>query len=178
MDPYLAEIRMFAGNFAPRNWAFCNGQLLAISQNTALFSLLGTTYGGNGTTTFALPNLQGAAPMHAGQGIGLSDRVLGEESGTTTVTVTMGEMASHTHALQGTTALASNADPTAAVYAEGRHTGNPAGPMWPYSAAAPDVNLSTTALSLTGGAQAHDNLMPYLTVNFIIAMQGVYPPRS
>jgi microcystin-dependent protein len=178
MDPYLAEIRMFAGNFAPRNWAFCNGQLMAISQNTALFSLLGTTYGGNGTTTFALPNLQGAAPMHAGQGIGLSDRVLGEESGTTTVTLNSAEMAAHSHALHGNTTLATSDDPSGAIYARGETGGTPATQVWPYTTAAPDTNMSATALSLTGGGLPHNNVMPYLTVNFIIALAGVFPPRG
>jgi microcystin-dependent protein len=177
-QPFLAEIRMFAGNFAPRGWALCNGQILSISQNTALFSLLGTTYGGNGTSNFALPNLQSSAPMHAGQGPGLTNHVLGEASGTPTVTLLATGLASHTHSLQGSTALASSTDPSAGVYAEGRHTGSPAGPAWPYSTLAPDANLNPTSLGQTGGNQPHNNLMPYLTLNFIIALQGIYPARN
>jgi microcystin-dependent protein len=177
-DQFIGEIRMFAGNFAPFGWAFCDGQLMAISQNTALFSLLGTTYGGNGTSTFALPNLQGAAPMHPGQGPGLSLHVLGETAGTDTVTLTALENAAHTHSLQGSTALASSDAPQAAVYAEGRHTGQPAGPVWPYSSQAPDTSLNPAAIGPVGGNQPHNNLMPYLTVSFIIALQGIFPPRG
>src|SRR5712691_9144945 len=177
-SPFVAEIRMFGFNFPPKGWAFCNGQLLPIAQNTALFSLLGTTYGGNGTTNFALPNLQGSAPMHPGQGTGLTNRVLGEAGGETTVTLTTTNMASHTHALQGSTAAASATDPSGNVYARAQHGGPTVGLAWAYTAAAPDTNLNATALGLTGSGQAHNNVMPYLTVNFIIALQGVFPARN
>lgn len=179
-DQFIGEIRMFAGNFAPVGWAFCDGQLMAISQNTALFSLLGTTYGGNGTTTFALPNLHGAAPMAPGQGPGLSNHDLGETGGTTTVTLTAPENAMHSHALQGSTAQASSGAPQAAVYALGR-VSTPVGPLWPYSSQAPDTLLNPGAIlpaGPVGGNQPHNNLMPYLAVYFIIALTGMYPPRS
>src|SRR5437588_2056385 len=140
-DPFVAEIRIFPFNFAPKGWAWCNGQILPISQNTALFSLLGTTYGGDGKTTFALPNLEGSAPMHPGQGPGLTDHFLGEASGEATVTLTSNEIASHTHLLQGSTAVATSADPSGGVYAQGHHGGQTAGVVWAYTAAAPDTNL-------------------------------------
>jgi microcystin-dependent protein len=178
MNPFVAEIRMFAGNFAPKGWALCNGQLMPISQNTALFSLLGTTYGGDGKSTFGLPNLQGSAPMHPGQGPGLTDRFLGEESGEATVTLLTTEIASHQHSLQGSTAAATATDPTGNVYARAQHGGPTIGPAWAYTTAAPDANLNVTAIGLTGGDQPHNNMMPYLTLTFIIALQGVFPARN
>jgi microcystin-dependent protein len=177
-DQFIGEIRMFAGNFAPVGWAFCSGQVLAISQFAVLFSLLGTTYGGNGTTNFALPNLQGAAPMAPGQGPGLSNHDLGEKAGSSTVTLTAPENAAHSHALQGSSALATSGAPQSAVYAEGTRFAQPSGPLWPYSSQAPDTSLNPGAILPAGGNQPHNNLMPYLTLSFIIALQGIVPPRG
>jgi microcystin-dependent protein len=172
MDPYIGEIRIFAGNFAPRGWALCNGQILSIAQNTALFSLLGTTYGGNGQTTFALPNLQGRAPMHPGQGPGLTPRVLGESSGINTVTLLTNEMPAHTHALTASSSPASARNPTGNPLARSRN-GNA------YQTTIQNlVPLAAQAVSLAGSGQPHNNMQPYLALNFIIALQGIYPPRS
>ncbi len=168
-DPFVAEIRIFAGNFAPLGWAFCNGQLLPISQNTALFSLLGTTYGGNGQSTFALPDLQGRVPMHPDQGPGLSIRDLGESGGSEAVGLLESEMPAHSHALSATSAIADNDDPGGRALAISQGT-------YVY---APAVNLVAMGqpLSPAGGGLPHNNLQPYLTLNFIIAMQGVFPSR-
>jgi microcystin-dependent protein len=169
-DPFVAEIRIFGFNFAPRGWAFCDGQLLPLSQNTALFSLLGTTYGGNGKTNFALPNLQGRAPMHHGQGPGLSLRDLGESAGSPDVTLTASQVPSHTHALQGTGTAATTDDPAGA---------------WPatvargslYGPAQNLVTLAPQAVASSGGDLPHNNMQPHLTLNFCIAVQGVFPQR-
>jgi microcystin-dependent protein len=169
MDPYIGEIRIVGFNFAPRGWAFCNGQLLSIVQNTALFSILGTTYGGNGVTTFALPNLQGRVPMHPGAGPGLTPRVLGETSGTANVTLISTQLPAHTHQ-----ALASGND---------ADTASPFNAAWGTAGTVqyrPDSNtlMNAAALASAGGNQPHNNLQPYLTVNFVIALVGVFPPRS
>jgi microcystin-dependent protein len=177
-NPFLAEIRIFPFNFAPVGWAFCNGQILPISQNAALFSLLGTTYGGNGTSNFALPNLQGNAPLQQGQGPGLSLYDLGETGGSATVTVLASELPSHNHPLGADTGDASSASPANGVYMRGQYTGTPAGAVASYSSQAPDTRLSGAAIAPTGGSQPHNNMMPYLTLNFCIALQGVFPPRS
>ena len=169
-DPFVAEIRIFAGNFAPRGWAFCNGQLLPISQNTALFSLLGTTYGGDGKTTFGLPNLQGSAPMQPGQGPGLSLHDLGEQSGTQTVTLLQSEIPLHTHIAQATSSDANTANPTNASWGAQE---NP--PLYRSDA---DTTMSPNALALAGGSLPHNNMQPYLVLSFIIALQGIFPPRS
>jgi microcystin-dependent protein len=174
MDPFIAEIRLFPFNFAPRGWAWCNGQLLPISQNTALFSLLGTTYGGNGQTTFGLPNLQGSAAMNAGQGPGLSFRNLGETGGSQTVTLTIQTMPSHTHAA-GAKAAGGAANPTNVVWGTS-NSGKVAANF--YAPAGGTVNMNVGALANTGGGQPHNNLMPYQVLYFNIALQGVYPPRS
>jgi microcystin-dependent protein len=169
-DPFVAEIRMVASNFAPRGWAFCNGQLLPISQNTALFSLLGTTYGGDGKSNFALPDLQGRFPMHRGQGPGLSLRDQGESSGSAMVELTPQQIPAHTHTLKAGTG-ATQTSPAGHVLgtnADAKIYGLP-GSMAPMAAA---------AVGPAGGAQPHDNRQPYLSVTFIIAMQGIYPPRS
>ena len=162
MDPFVAEIRIFAGNFAPKGWAFCNGQLLPISQNIALFSLLGTTYGGDGETTFGLPNLQGRAPMHPGQGPGLSPRNLGASGGVEAVTLQTRQLPAHTHQLQATDVPADSSDPSGKYFAVTdeniyRSPGAPAG--------------ATPALPIA----PHNNMQPYLTLNFIIATQGIFP---
>ena len=171
-DPFVAEIRIFPFNFAPKGWAFCNGQLLPISQNTALFSLLGTNYGGDGRSTFGLPNLQGRAVMHPGQGPGLSPRSLGETGGSDTVTLLQSQMPSHTHALVASNEIGE--DRKAAGEAAARSTG---GPLYGPVPATP-VALAVESVSVLGGSQPHNNLMPYLTLNFCIALQGVFPPRS
>lgn len=171
-DPFVAEIRVFPFNFAPKGWAFCDGQLMPLSQNTALFSLLGTTYGGDGKSTFALPNLQGRAPMHPGQGPGLSLHDLGESAGSETVTLLVGEIPSHSHSVNVLTAPASSFNPNSnAVLA--RSAGG-----FAYSSDSPDTSMAQESLSPAGGDAPHNNMQPYLTVNFAIALQGVFPPRT
>ncbi len=173
-NPFVAEIRIFPFNFAPTGWAFCDGQILPISQNTALFSLLGTTYGGDGKSTFALPDLQGRAPMHPGQGPGLSLHDLGETGGSDTVTLLESEIPNHSHSLTGTTNDANLKIPTATVA-----LAKPANqPIYGAATATPLVAMSPQALVPTGGDQPHNNLQPYLTLNFCIALQGVFPPRG
>jgi microcystin-dependent protein len=172
MDPFVAEIRIFAFNFAPKGWAFCDGQLLPISQNTALFSLLGTTYGGDGRVTFALPDLQGSAPMHPGQGPGLSLHDLGEVSGSDAVTLLPSEMPSHSHVAGAQTSpLSSVASPVNATL------GRPASGFL-YAPAQSVVQMDPNVLQPAGGGQPHNNLQPYLTLNFNIALQGIFPPRN
>jgi len=172
-DPFVAEIRIFAGNFAPKGWALCNGQLMPISQNTALFSLLGTFYGGDGKSTFALPNLQGSVPMHQGQGPGLSERFLGEQSGSDTTTLITTEMPVHTHTLMASSTGADDNDPAPdrqLTIAQGAGVYNP-------TITSP-TPLNVQALSISGASFPHNNLQPYLVLTFIIAMQGVFPPRQ
>ena len=174
MDPFVAEIRIFPFNFAPKGWAFCDGQLLPLSQNTALFSLLGTTYGGNGKSNFALPDLQGNAPMHPGQGPGLSQHFLGEESGSETVTLLQSEIPGHNHSY--------NARPTGAVPPQASPVGlAPArSNSRPYSPAGATATgqMNFTGTLPAGSSFPHNNMMPYLTLNFCIALQGVFPPRG
>ena len=173
-DPFVAEIRIFPFTFAPKGWAFCNGQLLPLSQNTALFSLLGTTYGGDGKSTFALPNLQGSAPMHPGQGPGLSLHDLGETGGSETVTLLESEMPAHSHAYNVSQADGTERIPKAQEFAAG------IGGVVAYVPAqgAPLTQMSPSALTPAGSSLPHNNMMPYLTFNFCIALQGVFPPRS
>jgi microcystin-dependent protein len=173
-NPFVAEIRIFPFNFAPTGWAFCNGQLLPLSQNTALFSLLGTTYGGDGKSNFALPNLQGSAPMHPGQGPGLSLHDLGETGGSTTVSLLESEMPSHSHSLQASPrdANLNNPSPNNGL---GRSSPQQ---LYLQSTTPPLTALSSNTIAPAGGDQPHNNLMPYLTLNFCIALQGVYPPRT
>lgn len=178
-DPFVAEIRLMPFNFAPRGWAACDGQLLPISQNTALFSLLGTTYGGDGKSTFGLPNLQGRVVGHPGQGPGLSLRDLGEETGVSAVTLLSTEMPVHTHTLQAKNSNATTANPVGNALAKGRYSsGTQSGAVAFYQAANPNVQMNPSALSVQGGGLPHNNLMPYLTLNFFIALQGIFPPRS
>lgn len=174
MDPFVAEIRIFPFNFAPKGWAFCDGQILPLSQNTALFSLLGTTYGGDGKSNFALPNMQGNAPMHPGQGPGLSPHDLGETGGSDTVTLIESEIPSHSHSLMSSTTNSSKPSPGGNVLA--RVTG--ASPYVAGTPAPPLVQFSSNALAPAGGDQPHNNMQPYLTLNFCIALQGVFPPRT
>lgn len=170
-DPFVAEIRIFPFTFAPKGWAFCDGQLLPISQNTALFSLLGTTYGGDGKSNFALPDLQGSAPMHPGQGPGLSLHDLGETGGSETVTLLVSEIPSHNHGYRVSTQLGLENTPTGQELAQGDGVNL-------YAAPNSLVQMSASALTPVGGSQPHNNMMPYLTLHFCIAMQGVFPPRS
>jgi microcystin-dependent protein len=170
-DPFVAEIRMFGGNFAPTGWALCDGQLLPLSQNTALFSLLGTTYGGDGKSTFALPNLQGSAPMQPGQGPGLSDRFLGEASGSPTITLLQSELPLHSHTANAKTSLGNSQTPADQTWAGSNATKQ-------YVNTAPNTPMAPNALSPAGGGLPHNNLALYLVVTFIIALQGVFPPRS
>jgi microcystin-dependent protein len=173
-DQFVAEIRIFAGNFAPTGWALCNGQLMPISQNTALFSLLGTTYGGDGKSTFALPNLQGAAPLQAGQGPGLSLYDLGESIGSPSVTLLQTEMPAHNHGALAVAAVGAS-DPTNNAWASGaKGFGNVYSP----SVQASNVQMAPTCLSISGSSLPHNNMMPYLGLTFIIALQGIFPPRS
>lgn len=174
MDPFVAEIRIFSFNFPPRGWAFCDGQILPLSQNTALFSLLGTTYGGDGKSNFALPDLQGSSPMHPGQGPGLSLRFLGESSGSETTTLIESEMPAHNHLVNAKTA-GTAADPNGLLL--GNPDGRPA-PNFFATTLGTAQTMNPLALSVSGGNLPHNNLMPYLTLNFCIALQGVFPPRS
>ena len=170
-DPFVAEIRIFPFTFAPKGWAFCDGQILPLDQNTALFALLGTNYGGNGKSTFGLPDLQGRAPMHPDQGPGLSLHFLGEDGGSETVTLLESEIPAHSHFLRGSTEDADDDDPPGAALAGSVGIGL-------YHAV--DANLvamAPEALPPAGGDQPHNNLMPYLTLNFCIALQGVFPAR-
>ena len=172
-DPFVAEIRIFPFNFAPKGWAFCNGQLLPISQNTALFSLLGTTYGGDGKSTFALPYLQGSAALHPGQGQGLSLYDLGQTGGSETVTLLQSEMPAHTHAVNSLTALSTTATPTSGTTLGRSVNGTAYGAL----DGAGTQMFGPQTLTPAGGGLPHNNMMPYLTLSVCIAMQGVFPAR-
>jgi microcystin-dependent protein len=177
-NPFVAEIRIFAFSFAPKGWALCAGQILPISQNTALFSLLGTTYGGDGRSTFALPNLQGSAPMQQGQGPGLSQRLLGETGGEQALTLLTSEMPLHAHTVNADTNFASTPDPNNGLYMRGNFDdgqGNKGG-VQVYSTAAPTTGMGA-AINPAGGSLPHNNMMPSLALNFCIALQGVFPAR-
>ncbi len=174
-SPFVAEIRIVPFNFAPTGWAFCQGQILPISQNTALFSLLGTTYGGNGSSTFALPNLEGSAPMHPGQGPGLSLYDLGQTGGTGAITLLESEIPVHTHNIVTANAAGDNNIPTTNHI--GRSSNGSVFALPPAGNIPPTVQLKANALSPTGGSLPHNNLQPLLTLNFIIALQGVFPPH-
>ena len=170
-DPFVAEIRIFPFNFAPKGWAWCDGQLLPLSQNTALFSLLGTTYGGDGKSNFALPDLQGRAPMHPGQGPGLSLHDLGETGGSETVTLLESEIPAHSHSVSVSIADGNNQSPVGEKLATGVGIGQ-------YAAPGALTQLNPNTLTPAGGDQPHNNLQPYLTFYFCIALQGVFPPRT
>lgn len=170
-NPFVAEVRIVGFNFAPRGWAFCDGQLLPLSQNTALFSLLGTMYGGNGKSNFALPDFQGRAPIQHGQGPGLSDYFIGETAGAETVTLLESEIPSHRHAYQASDNVGERNNPGANLYSipDSGRIYAPSGSLVP---------MSPNALAPAGGDQPHNNMPPYLVLNFIIALQGVFPPRT
>ena len=171
-DPFIGEIRMFGGNFAPAGWAFCDGSLLPISENDALFALLGTTYGGDGQTNFKLPDLRGRIPIHQGAGPGLSRRDLGEALGVEGVTLVPEQLPAHHHPLFASASAASSTDPT------GQVTATVTGGANIYGAGAPTVAMNPQATTTTGGGAPHDNLMPTLCVNFIIALFGIFPSHS
>jgi microcystin-dependent protein len=172
MDPFVAEIRIFAFNFAPKGWAFCDGQILPLSQNTALFSLLGTTYGGDGKSNFALPNMQTNVPMNFGQGPGLSLYDLGQEGGSQFVTLLQSEVPPHNHGVQS---VPGNFAGTSNVVGGNSYAKSAQGNA--YTAPANFVTMNVQEVSFVGNNQPHNNMMPYITLNFCIALQGVFPPR-
>lgn len=169
--PYIGQIMAFGGNFAPLGWALCNGSLLPISQYEALFSLIGTTYGGDGQTTFALPDLRSRALLHQGQGPGLSNYVLGQSGGAEAITLTTGQLPPHSHPVLGNSGAGTSANPSDAVWA-----GSPAN-IYTAGAAA-NAAMSATAISASGGGQPHDNMLPFETLNFCIALEGIYPSQG
>lgn len=171
--PFVAEIKMFAGNFAPRQYALCDGQLISISQNTALFSILGTNFGGDGRVTFALPDLRGRVPIQPGSGPGLSNYSIGQQSGVESVTLLQSGMPAHNHVAQCNTGKGNSSSPVGKVWAKDK-----SGLSVGYSTAASANLLGQQALAPAGGSQPHNNMQPFMTVNFIIALQGVFPPRS
>lgn len=177
-DAYIGEIRIFAGNFAPKGWALCNGQIMPIQQNTALFSILGVQYGGDGKTNFALPNLNGRTPIGQGSGQGLTSRTVGQAVGSQTVSLLASEMPVHTHTPMGNTQVGTTTDPANAVWAEfgvgGRGGITPVNLFNP----TPDTPMSPLALNTSGGSQPHNNMQPFLAMNYIICLQGEFPPRS
>ena len=166
-EGFIAEIRLFAGSFAPRGWALCNGQILSIAQNTALFSLLGTTYGGNGTTTFALPDLRGRVPVHPGQGPSTSTYNLGQQGGTESETLTTSQMPAHAHTLNASSNDETTNRPGGAVPAKGGVYDSP-----------PNVAMHAGAVGNAGGNQPHNNIQPYTTLNYMICMVGIFPSRN
>jgi len=174
-DPFVGEITMFAGNFAPRNWAFCDGRLIAISENTTLFSLLSNRYGGDGRTTFGLPDMRGRLPVHFGTGLGLTNKSIGERQGTEAVTLDTSEIASHKHTVQASSTTASQADPVGLVLARSATASTAI-----YAEADPNnkTNMPEDMIGHSGENQQHTNIMPYLCLNFIISLQGIYPPRN
>jgi microcystin-dependent protein len=179
MDPFVAEIRIFPFSFAPKGWASCDGQILPLSQNTALFSLLGTTYGGDGKSNFALPDMRGNAPMHPGQGPGLSLHDLGETGGSDTVSLLESEIPSHTHTLMSVSAFAGTDNSPQNNVLSKATSGAPLNAYVPGSPApSPTVGMAGAAVAPAGGDQPHNNMQPYLTLNYCIALQGVYPPRT
>jgi microcystin-dependent protein len=174
--PFIGEIIMFAGNFAPRGWAFCQGQILSIAQNTALFSILGTTYGGNGQTTFALPDLRGRVPIGQGQGPGLPAVSLGEVSGSPTHTLIQAEMPQHNHLINTVADVANTANPTGGSLAVGQGPNNSTLSL--YSNQTPNSPLNAQTCGIAGGSQPFSVMQPYLGMNYIIALQGIFPSRN
>jgi microcystin-dependent protein len=173
-NQYLGEIRMFAGNFAPVGWALCNGQLMPISQFTALFSLLGTSYGGNGTADFALPNLQGRVPIHAGNGAGLTPYVLGESGGVETATLTIAQLPAHNHIVNASSSIGTQPGPGNNIPA----SVSGAAPEKIYTASAPNAVMSSSTIGIAGGGQPVGVIQPFLCINFIIALVGIFPTRN
>jgi microcystin-dependent protein len=169
-QPFIGEIRMFGGNFAPAGWELCNGQLVPIAENDALFVLIGTTYGGDGESTFALPNLQSRVPVHTGQGPGLGNYTLGEMGGVESVTLTVNQTPVHTHAFIASTAGGSDNNPSGNLIADG--------PAQAFIEANPNAQLAPQAIAPSGGSQPHENRMPVLGINYIISMFGIFPDRS
>ncbi len=169
-DPYVGEVRLFAGNFAPLGWAFCQGQLVPISENEPLFNLIGTTYGGDGQQTFGLPDLRGRVPVHQGQGLGLTPRQMGEMAGVESVTLTAGQMPAHSHALRASTAAASVTTPAGALLG--------ATSVNSYDNASAGTPMAAAAITGAGGSQPHDNMAPTLALNYIISLFGIYPTQS
>ncbi|MFK7972210.1 MAG: phage tail protein [Bacteroidia bacterium] len=170
-EPFVGEIRMFAGNFAPRGWAFCDGQLMAVSQNDALFSLLGTIYGGDGRTTFGLPDLRGRVPIHTGQGAGLSNRRLGAKSGQENVTLVTNQLPSHNHGFKASTGSGTDSNPSGKYLAASPN-------VRLFRPGAPAVAMDASTSTATGGSRSHTNLMPTLCIHFIVALVGIYPSRN
>lgn len=168
-NPFVGEIRMFGGNFAPAGWAFCSGQLLSISQNDVLFALIGTTYGGDGQNTFGLPDMRSRIPVHQGNGPGGS-YVIGQMSGTETVTLTTAQLPAHGHVIQATSTGRSTTDPTGGIPASSA--------LGPYNTAAPDTAFGPQMIGNAGGSQPHDNMMPFLCVSFIISLFGIFPSQN
>ena len=179
-DPFLGEIRIFACSWAPRGWALCNGQLMSITQNAALFSVIGTIYGGDGTKIFALPDLEGNVPVGTGTGPGLSTYTIGDFGGSQSVTLQHGDNPSHHHALQASGINATDVNPAGKIYAKGRYsTGEgQGGAVQLYGTAAPAVQQVISAIGISGGGQPHNNMMPTLALNFCICLDGIFPPRS
>lgn len=169
-EPFLGELKLASFNFAPKGWAFCNGQLLPINQNQALFALLGTIYGGNGTTNFALPNLQGRTPVHAGSSSGV---VLGEVSGSETVTLNLSQLPQHVHAMNGSSDLANASAPGGALPAA-----KPRGGLNRYGSAGGNTVMAPGSIARVGGNQPHNNMQPYLVMTWLIALQGIFPSRN
>lgn len=177
-EPYIGEIRIFAGNFAPRGWALCNGQLMSITQNSALFSILGVQYGGDGRITFALPNLMARVPIGTGDGPGLTSRLTGELGGSASVNLATTEMPVHIHTGMGYAGNGTTNNPTGAVWAQYSTTTRPPTRELLYGTASDLMQMSPMSLGATGGSQPHNNMQPYLGLTFIIALEGIFPPRS
>ena len=174
-EPFLAEVRIVAFNFAPRGWAFCDGQILPINQNQSLYSLLGTTYGGDGRTSFALPDMRGRVPMHVGRSNGGAVHTEGQKSGEETHTLAASEMPQHTHTLMGTTNTANQSSPSSHIPAQIPTTG---GEVYSDISVGPNSTFNPAAIAHVGGGQAHENMQPYLVINFCIALQGLFPSRN
>lgn len=169
-QPYIGEIRIFAGTYNPRGWAFCYGQLVPIAQNPALYSILGTTYGGNGTSTFGLPDLRGRTPIGAGSGAGLTPRVLGQMSGVESVTLLSTQIPQHTHALNASSGAPTTNAPSGSLL--------PTGSSRIYAQGSPSTQLAPSSIGVAGGSQPHENMQPFLALTYIIATEGIYPSRN